>query len=254
MKTSLALVITMFSFSAYATDLGSASAIQNKTNQSSIHSQKVINSSVQKSEEFNEDIRQLNEELRNLTIYKKHLKGLITNQADEIESLDHQISSIKETRQGIVPLMYNMLDELQTLIENDKPIKYKQRIKRIQELRSLMTQADVSEAEKYRQILEAYQIEFQYGNKMATYRSEISLKGNHPHKLLADIFYLGRAVFVARSIDKSKFWTWDQHQQQWIDGNSKYLEKINQAYELANQKIAPTMLLLPVSLNTAEVK
>lgn len=252
MKTSLAIV-AMVSFSLNATDLDRATTIQNTTNNSSIQSQKKINTSVQKSNQLSAEISQLNEELHNLTIYKQHLNGLITNQNDEIHNLNSQISDIKETRQGIVPLMYDMLDELQLIIDSDKPIRKEQRIARITELRSLMTRADVSEAEKYRRILEAYQIEFQYGNKMATYRGEIELSDSNNTAVVADIFYLGRAVLIARSIDKSHYWTWDQNNDQWINGDENYLEEINQAYQLADKKISPTMLTLPLSLNTVEV-
>jgi len=251
MKTSVMLIATISSFTIHAADIDNATSIQNKTNQASIQSQKSIDKRVQQSNVLTSDIEQLNEELNNLTIYKKHLMGLLRSQQNEIQSVNKQITEIKETRQGIVPLMYNMLDKLQVIIETDKPIKKQQRIARLNKIKALMTKADVSDAEKYRQILEAYQIEFQYGNKMATYRSKITLTDNQ--SIEADIFYLGRATLIARRIDKSHYWTWNQRQHQWNDGDRSYLEKINKAYSLANKQIAPTLLTLPLSLKNTEV-
>ncbi|RQW63604.1 DUF3450 domain-containing protein [Vibrio viridaestus] len=251
MKISLALVATFSSFALHAADIDTATSIQNKTNQASVSSQKAIDKSVVRSNQMSSDIDQLNEELHNLKIYKKHLMGLVASQEDEMNSLNNQITEIKETRQGIVPLMYEMLDGLQKQIETDKPINKEKRIQRLDELRSLMSRADVSEAEKYRRILEAYQVEYQYGDKMATYRSDIDLADNRTVE--ADIFYLGRAVLIARSLDKSKYWTWEQSSQSWVKGDEGYLEQVNQAYALANKQIAPQLLTLPLSLKAKEM-
>jgi hypothetical protein len=242
-------ILLMVSFVIDAADIDSAMAIQNKTNMSSANSQTLINTRVQKSNELNNEIEQLKAELHNMKIYKRHLDGLITDQNNEIESLNNQISDISKTRQGIIPLMYNMLDELELLITQDKPIKKSQRLARLNELRKLMTSADVSDAEKYRRILEAYQIELQYGNKMSAYRGNIDI-GNK-HVIEADIFHLGRAVLIARSIDQSRYWNWDLRSQSWIEGDPEYLQDIDQAYALVNKKIAPTLLMLPVSLQRA---
>lgn len=252
MKTCLILIATITGFAVQAADIDSATSIQNKTNRASVKSQESIDKSVQSANVLSADLNQLNEEIHNLTIYRNHLAALINSQENELTSLGNQLSEIKQTRQGIVPLMYDMLDGLQNIIESDKPIKKAQRLSRLNKLRKLMSQADVSEAEKYRRILEAYQIEFEYGNKMSTYRSQIRLNNNNAVE--ADVFYLGRAVLIARSLDKSHYWTWDQASQQWVDGDSDYLENINQAFALAQKQIAPTLLTLPLSLNNKEAK
>ncbi len=243
-------ILLILSFVIHAADIDSATAIQNKTNTSSVHSQKIINVMVEKSNELNNEIEQLKAELHNMKIYKTHLNGLISDQDNEIKSLNNQISDISNTRQGIIPLMYDMLNELDLLIKRDKPIKNSQRLARVNELRKLMTSADISDAEKYRRILEAYQVEFQYGNKMSAYRDNIDIGNNNV--IEADIFHLGRAVLIARSIDQSRYWSWDLQSQCWVEGKSEYLKDINQAYALANKKIAPTLLVLPLSLQNVE--
>jgi hypothetical protein len=42
----------------------------------------------------------------------------------------------------------------------------------------MMTRADVTNAEKFRRIMEAYQIENDYGNTIEAYRANIELEGS----------------------------------------------------------------------------
>ena len=150
LKISLSLVATTSLFAVNASTLSDANAIQNKTNSASVASQQNINHSSQSALLMQADIDQLKEEVKNLTIYRNHLASLVENQNQEAQSLSSQIDEIKLTRQGIVPLMYQMIDGLRTLIENDKPLKRETRLERLEKLESMMVRSDVSDAEKYR--------------------------------------------------------------------------------------------------------
>ncbi|WP_038179292.1 DUF3450 domain-containing protein [Vibrio rhizosphaerae] len=239
-------------FPTLATQIDQAHAIQEKTNQTSARSQKVIDKSASESLELKASIERLREEVNNLQVYRHHLKTLIDSQNQEMTSLSQQIGDIKETRQGIVPLMYHMIDGLKQIIAQDKPIKLAQRKERVEKLTALMGRADVSEAEKYRRILEAYQIEMDYGNKIATYQDDITTPDKVTREV--DILYVGRLSLIARSLNHQSFWVWDMQSHQWINGDTALLTQINQAFDLANQRIAPTLLNVPVSLSVAEAK
>ncbi|MEI8634044.1 DUF3450 family protein [Vibrio sp. PP-XX7] len=99
---------------------------------------------------------------------------------------------------------------------------------------------------------EAYQIEMDYGNKMATYQDEITLAD--PQPVEADILHIGRLTLVARSLNHQRFWSWNEQTRQWVEGDTSHLSEINQAYDLANQHIAPTLLNVPVSLAVTGTK
>lgn len=234
-------------FSTQADDISHATSIQNQTNQASLKTQQNIDSKDAKIRELLSEIEQLNTEISNLKIYKDHLSKLTANQNEELASLNQQTDSIKETKQGLIPLMYQMIDGLTHLIEDDKPILRERRLARVESLKALMGQADVADAEKYRQILETYQIELAYGSKMATYETTI-----HPtssQSIAVEALYIGKVVFIARSLDSEHFWTWDVKQQRWLDGDDALIEQVNAAYQLANKKITPQLLTLPVSMH-----
>lgn len=71
--------------------------------------------------------------------------------------------------------MYKMIDGLKNTVKNDKPLRAEQRYQRIEKLETMMTIANVSDAEKYRRILEAYQIELDYGTSLEFIREKFLL-------------------------------------------------------------------------------
>jgi len=250
LKPSFVLITAAIVFPAQANTLDDAKAIQNKTNTASAVSQKKIDQSSAVSIELRAEIEQLTEQVKNLEIYRDHLNALVENQEQEMVSLDAQIVDIKDTRQGIVPLMYQMIDGLQALVEQDKPIRIQARTERLEKLQELMPRADVSDAEKFRRILEAYQIEMDYGQKLGSYQGQISLTDNET--VDADILYLGRVALIARNPNATHYWSWDQAQRQWQSLDTSYKADIDVAYDLAAKQIAPTLLTLPVSMANVE--
>ena len=71
-------------------------------------------------------------------VYRDHLNGMIANQVTEISSYDEQLDEIEGTRKSIVPLMYSMLDGLETHITQDRPIRVEARFERIQKLKDMI--------------------------------------------------------------------------------------------------------------------
>jgi septal ring factor EnvC (AmiA/AmiB activator) len=251
-KSSIALLISSVLIPVHAANLSDAQAVQSKTNQASAVSQKRIDVSAEKTLTLEAEIAQLQEEVANLKIYRDHLTSLVDSQNQEVDSLNEQIEQIAQTRQGIVPLMYHMLDGLKTIVANDKPIRKAQREERIAKLDAMMTRADVADAEKFRRILEAYQIEMDYGSRLGVYQGKIHLAAGE--QIEADVLYLGRVSLIARSLSGEAFWSWSNQQRSWQPLGSEQKTELDKAFAMANKQIAPSMLTLPVSLTVAEGK
>lgn len=245
-KTSLALLMLSTISAAQASALNDARKVESAMNHASASSQQKIDKSAEAAFSMTAEIEQLQEEVANLRVYRDHMANLVASQAEEVKSLDDQIAGIKETRQGVVPLMYQMLAGLKETVANDKPIRQEQRLARIEKLEKMMVQADISDAEKYRRILEAYQIEMDYGTKMGIYQGQIALDND---QIDADLLYLGRVSFVARSLDGTQFWAWNDNTAKWQPLANDYSKDINKAFAIAEKKAAPSLLTLPVSVN-----
>ncbi len=251
LKPCLAVMLASSVSSVWASDLQNAANVTEKSHANSAKSQQRIDASSEKTLTMRAEIEQLEQEIKNLEVYRDHLTALLANQEEEVVSFESQIDEIQDTRQGVVPLMYQMIDALASHIEQDVPIRVEARNNRVSGLQAMMSRADVSDAEKYRRILEAYMIEMDYGTKIAVYQGNIEFEGQ---QLDVEKFYLGRLSLLAKSSNGARYWSWDQSQNEWLLVDAKTHKDLEQAFRLADKQIAPTLLTLPVSLTSAEVK
>lgn len=225
--------------------MNNAQALTQKMNNTAANSQQKIDKSADRTLSMQAEIERLQEEVDNLAVYRDHLAKLVNNQNQELDSLDEQLQGIQTTRQGIVPLMYKMLAGLDEIINTGKPIKKQLRLARLEKLNVMMGLANVSDAEKYRRILEAYQIEIDYGTKLGVYQSEIAL-ASLGQSITVDLLHLGRIAFVARSLDSQNYWQWHDQRQLWVT-ISEQTNDIDKAFKMANKQIAPSLISLPVT-------
>lgn len=232
-----------------ANSLTQAQVIEAKTNHSSQRTQQDIDKEAQQILELKTHIEQVTDSLSNLTIYRKHLTQIVSSQEKEIQQLQRQIDQIEETRQGIIPLMYYMLDELDRLLHTDLPIRFTARTERLEQLNALIIRADISDAEKFRRILEAFQIEMDYGYKIAAYQQKITLDDGSQR--VVQQLHIGRIILISRSIDKQQAWIWQQDQQQWHSVLSENLPALDNAFSIAHKQTPPQLLRLPLSVNTS---
>ncbi|MDP7537833.1 MAG: DUF3450 domain-containing protein, partial [Methylococcales bacterium] len=148
-------------------------AIDGKTNQAAKQSQKKIDKVSEHTKVLLEEYRTVSHQIESLLVYNQHLRDLIKSQEQEMVSIKKQLKEIEITQREIVPLMLRMLDNLEKFVALDLPFLTDERTQRVAELKKIMIRADVTNAEKYRRILEAYQIENEYGNTIEAYRMHI---------------------------------------------------------------------------------
>ena len=107
--------------------------------------------------------RQVLKKIENTKAYNAQLGKLITEQAQEKIDMADKIESLKNTNKGIVPLMLKMVETLDQFVELDMPCLPQERTKRTADLNAMMNKADISTSEKFRRVLEGYQVENEYG-------------------------------------------------------------------------------------------
>jgi regulator of replication initiation timing len=246
--TSLVAVVSLALSSSnlvYSKPLAKAERVEQTILTDAQKSQIKINSSVERTQQLRLEVDQLRQEIADLTTYQNHLDTLIESQVQMIHSIDHQLDQIAETRQGIVPLMYDMLDGLSAYVAQGVPIRLDERLERISKLQQMMGQAHITDAERFRRILEAYQIELDYVSQLGSYVGTIEVDGLTRS---AELLYLGQLSFIARSLDKQHYWRWDQSTTRWRILAHSVNADLNQAFLLASKSIPPALLRLPLSI------
>lgn len=184
-------------------------------------------------------------ETQQLNVYADQLQELIDQQAAELESLREQIRELELTEREIMPLMLRMIDALERFVALDLPFRQEERRKRLEGLRDAMSDPSVSVADRYQKVLEAYAAESDYGRGIGHERAEIDGR-------VHDILRVGRVALYALSLDGSEVRRWDAASEAWVDMPGHYIPTVRQALRVSREVIAPELLLLPVSVPTAD--
>ncbi|UPQ89104.1 DUF3450 domain-containing protein [Vibrio sinaloensis] len=246
---SLIASLAVWSSLVTADGLESAQKIQQRTHSAGAASQQRIDSKAEQALELQAEIESLRQQINDLALYRDHLSALIANQQVEQESLNQQRRQVSQTKQGLVPLMYHMLQALKLWVESDIPFNSAVREARIDKLEAMMTRADISDAEKFRRIFEAYQIELEYGLKLGQFEQSIDVDGVRRQ---VEVLQVGRLSLLARTNSQSDYWSWDRSKKAWVAVEPRLYQEIDKAYQVAAQQATPQLLTLPVSLKQRE--
>jgi hypothetical protein len=191
-----------------------------------------------------EEYQRLSRELEVLEVYDAQLERLVTSQQAEKTSLQQQMQSLELTQREIVPLMLRMLAWLEEFVAIDQPFLPEERTLRIQQLKALMDRADVSVGEKYRRVLEAYQIEMEYSRTIEYSRGELA-SGEQTRTV--DFLRIGRVGLYYMTLDHAEVGFWNPATARWEVLPERYHQSIREGLRIARKQAAPDLLRLPVS-------
>ncbi len=239
---------SLTSITAYSEPLSSAINIETAINKAAIKSQKKINGLSDKTRKMLGQYRSATHQAETLITYNRHLKDLLSSQEKEKASLEQQLIEIETTQREVVPLILRMLDTLDKFVSLDLPFLPEERSQRIAKLKAMIVRADITNAEKYRRILEAYQIENNYGNTIEAYRANLTLDGASSS---VDFLRLGRVALYYQRFDGSETGYWDKEQKQWLALSSDHRIAIRNGLRIARKETAPNLIALPISVAEA---
>ena len=181
-------------------------------------------------------------EIDGLLIYNKLLELQIQNQERVKVDLEQSIANVAIVNRQIVPVMTRMIDSLDQFIVLDVPFLNKERTDRVNGLKELMSRQDVTVAEKFRKVTEAYQIENDYGRTIETYKDTLEVDGAF---LELDFLRIGRIALMYQSVDGKRSGVWNQDTQSWDDASDQR-NQIKLGLSIAKKQVAPDLVILPV--------
>ncbi len=229
--------------SVQADKLKRAINIDMATNKAGIQSQKKIDKFSDQAQKALAEYRSATRQTETLITYNNYLKTLIKSQTEEKASLAQQLKDIETTQQEIVPLILRMLDSLEKFIDLDIPFLPDERQQRLQRLKAMVNRADVTNAEKFRRIIEAYQIENDYGKTIEAYRANLEVGEN---TISVDFLRLGRVALYYQRLDGSETGSWNRETKTWDILSSDYRNAIRKGLRIARKEAAPDLLVMPV--------
>jgi hypothetical protein len=174
--------------------------------------------------------------------YNAQQQEQLKSQQDEMASIERQIAQLDATNREVQPLMQQMVDTLAQFVAVDVPFLIEARTDRVQGLKDMMARADVTVSEKYRRILEAYQIELEYGRTLEAYQGRI---GTGAEARTVEFVRIGRVSLLYRTIDGSETGYYDASKKTWVP-DAAYKQAVETAIRVAQRNGAQELLTVPV--------
>lgn len=182
--------------------------------------------------------------LEAMLVQNATLRRQIANQEQQIETINQSITDVAVVTREMPLLMSKMLDSMTRFIELDVPFHQEERLNRLSFAQNAIDNPDVSNAEKFRQILNLYQIESSYGRTNETYQTTLPIEGVDRD---VDILRVGRIALVYQTKDRSLTGAWDKEAGQWVSlSPGEYRTEIQKAIQVASGLIAPEIFEIPV--------
>jgi len=207
-------------------------------------SQERINETVDGTRTLTDQYRAINKEIDGLKVYNRLMTAQVQGQEATLEDIKISMDQVDVINRQIFPLMERMIDGLDQSIALDIPFLKEERVGRIDGLKSLMSRSDVSVAEKFRKVMEAYQIELDYGSSAEFYKQSLNLGSDYGVRDY-NMLRVGRIGLYFQSDDSSITGMWDVDQNAWVV-DDEYRSEIRKGLRMARQLIAPELLLIPV--------
>ncbi len=241
---SAALSASVMIPNAFAQDpLSSALDTQQKIDKASQRSQVKVNNLSDKTQELLSDYKSVIRQVEALTVYNRQLQRVVNAQQAEIDSMLAQIETLDQTNIEITPLMLKMVDSLEQFIALDVPFQIQERQERVARLRATMDSPNVTTSEKYRKILEAYQIENDFGRTIEAYEASL---GDGDATRTYNFLRIGRLALLYQSLDGAETGQWNTQSRSWEVLPEKYRAGVNQGLKIARKQAPHNLIKLPV--------
>ncbi|MDR0664537.1 MAG: DUF3450 domain-containing protein [Helicobacteraceae bacterium] len=188
-----------------------------------------------------DEYRRVTREIEIQERYNAELEKLVAAQDEETRSIQKQIYAVEETTRSVLPLISEMIEGFESLVSYDLPFLPAEREDRAAKLKTLTNRADVSIAEKYRVVLEAYAIESEYSRTIEAYAGELE------DGRAVDFLRLGRIGLYYLTRDHNEAARYDMELKAFTPLNSGDKESLINAVKIAKKEKVADLIALPLS-------
>ena len=239
-KITMSVVLLLMVSSLNAQQLNTAVQVTVDTNKASANAQVRIDKLNDQTDDLTGKYRNVLNEIESLRAYNKQLEAVVSDQNQQISSIQLQMTTLEKTNRGVVPMIIEMVDALGQLVEADLPFRKQERLDRVARLEAMLDTADVTTAEKYKKVTEAYGIELDYGSTVGSY------SGNLPSGKKVDFLRVGRATLIYQTLNQEVSGWWDTNQGKFVELDRQYNSEIKEAIRIAKKQASPDLAGLPI--------
>ena len=224
--------------------LGNAVETKIEAQEESVKSQNTIDELTDETRDMVQVYRNAIRKTESLNSYNQQLAKLVKQQKLSLNSIQRQIENAEETRRSIVPFINKMIATLEKFVRLDLPFLLDERRQRVSTLKQIVNFPDITLPDKYRRVMEAYQIEIEYGRTIEAYNDTITVDGK---EYTVEILRVGRLLMTFQTSDGELSGIWNKHSKAWRKLPSEYNRSIKQGLLIAKKQAPPELIKLPVT-------
>ena len=173
----------------------------------------------------------------------KKFRQYIDHKRGTIADLKRQKEQMGMLRKQLEPFLDSSIEDLQTAIAADLPFLPQERQERQAFLARSLTDPELSLSEKLRRVLEALQVEADYGNSVEVTEETLPLDGE---ATMVQILRLGRTGLFYLSLDGENIGRWDPKRAQWVPLDAAFKPAVQTTIDVIRQKRAAELVDLPL--------
>lgn len=207
-------------------------------------SQRRIDDTVRQTDTLLGQFQLVNKQIQGLEIYNAQLSRQIDSQRRTMAEIAQSIETAALIERQIIPLSLGMLDGLEQFIRLDLPFKIAERQSSIDQVRKNMDSPNFSAAEKFRQVLELYDIESEYSATIEHFDGVLAVDDQDRQGVFLRI---GRLALLFQSGDQALTQVWNKTSGQWqsVSAN-EYRRSVADAISMAKKQAPLDLIKLPV--------
>ena len=235
------VTVAAFASPAYA-QLDSAMSAAKASTAASAASQERVAQLDDEADQMVREFRAVLQQKDNIALFVDQQDIYLQSQRSEIDSLNKQLGTVESIKQGMVPMMLKMTAAIEDSIKADVPFLMDERLARVDRVKAVLSDPDVSPAEQYRQVLNAFKVEVSYGQGLDSY------EGAHPTKPgnVVNFLRFGRVALVYMTKDESEIARYNMDTKSWDSLDTGRAIELRQAIRIANGEAAPDLVMAPV--------
>lgn len=240
-RGALAVCIFCSAATTVAQDLDTPLRLEQEINDEAAGSQQRVSELANQTQDMLAEYRNVVREIESLRIYNDNLERIVNDQRAEVVSINRQLEGLEATNRGVVPLMLEMIEALDQIVEADIPFRIEERRERVERLRNMMDQSEVTASEKYRRVMEAYQSELEFGRTTEAYSDTLPATGQ-----TVEFLRVGRTLLVYQNSEGTETGWFNPATREFETLPDRYRLEVRDGLSIARNEKAPDLVVLPV--------
>ena len=222
-------------------DVGQSRQAAEKTSQSKIDEMEEQTSVIVS------EFKTVSKQIEGLRVYNAQMRQQIQRQEERLKEIDKTMKEAQVMQRQIPPFTRRMLAGVETSIELDLPFHLSERKERIAFAKAALDNPTVSPAEGLRQVLEAFNVEAEYGRKIDAYKDSIIINGELRE---GNILRVGRLAMVFQTADETQTHAWNNEARAWEELDNSYRNPTKRGLRIANKLATVALMELPLPAPT----